>query len=153
VTVAYIESLAPAMQLAENSNRDLGRPEVLRAAGAWLARLCREADCSVVVAASRSAEWIVASAVLSDGELVPASADARSRRVMIVEGAVVTGSALHHAARLARSEGATWVGAAVLQRTRPDLDQIESVGFDLIRDLWDGHASLMAQSAAAAAST
>ena len=129
--------LAPAMMAAESSNRDLGDPAVLRAAGAWLAKLCKDSDCSVVVAASRSAEWIVASAVLTtDVELHTAlEASLATRRVMIVEGAVVTGSALHYAAETARAQGAAWVGAAVFHRTRPDLDQFDFAPLDLVSDL------------------
>lgn len=139
MSVGDVLGLAPAMVAAEGRNRDLGQPEVLRAAGAWLARICHDMDCSVVVAASRSAEWIVASALLgAGGDLRSGSADVGAERVIIVEGAVVTGSTIHHAAQVARSQGAIWVGAAVLQRTRPDLDGIDSAGFDLIADLEHG---------------
>lgn len=129
--------LAPAMMAAETGNRDLGDPAVLKAAGAWLARLCKDTDCTVVVAASRSAEWIIASAVLTtDVELRTAvNAGSSVGRVMIVEGAVVTGSALHHAAQAARSQGATWVGAAIFLRTRPDLDQFDLASLDLVCNL------------------
>ncbi|MGC5224444.1 hypothetical protein ACPW96_17915 [Micromonospora sp. DT81.3] len=129
--------LAPAMMAAETSNRDLGDPTVLKAAGAWLAQLCKDADCTVVIAASRSAEWIVASAVLTTDAVLHTAATGSSTtgRVMIVEGAVVTGSALYHAAEAARSQGATWVGAAIFLRTRPDLDQLDVASLDLVSNL------------------
>lgn len=119
------------MQAAESSNRALGEPEVLRHAGQWLSKLCREFECSAVVAASRSAEWIVAATVLATDGAVQSGGGGHSR-VMVVEAAVVTGSAVHHAAQIVRSEGAEWIGAAIWYRTRPDLDQFELSDFDVI---------------------
>lgn len=119
------------MQDAESSNHALGTPEVLRAAGQWLVSLCDDFGCSVVIAASRSAEWIVAAAVMTAGGALRTDLGGGSR-VMVVEAAAVTGAAVHHAGQVARAEGATWVGAAVWKRTRPDLDELELGRFDVI---------------------
>jgi hypothetical protein len=131
---APVSGLALAVAEAQSINDALSSPASLKAAGQALVAHCAAIRCEFVVAASRPAESLVAAAMLfSDGAvrgLVRGSI--LPGRVLIVDSAVITANAVHIVGDELRAAGADWLGAAVLHRTRPDLDRLNAEIFDSV---------------------
>jgi hypothetical protein len=119
--------LADSVFEAESSNRELADPDVLRAMGEQVLFHAQELGCVALVAASRSAESIVAAAILLGGGRVERFAILASPdRVLVVDSAIVTGHSTRTAIADLREAGADWLGALVMRRVRPDLDALDS---------------------------
>ncbi len=119
-------SLASAVMHADQARQRLSDPARLRELGELVLEYCEQASCSVIVAASRSAEALVTAALMiGNGRVTSVQAESAPERVMIVESAVVTGNALHSTAEYLRGSGTKWIGVIVVERVRPDLDDLD----------------------------
>lgn len=127
-SVAVPLGLASAVVHAERSNEALLDASELMRLGAQLVEACRAAGCTVLVAASKSAIALVTASVLIGDGSVSVGRVLAGQRVMIVDGAIVTGASVRAAVASTRESGASWLGVTVLQRTRPDLDELDQLG-------------------------
>lgn len=132
------DSLAAAVLRAESAALSLRDLPTLREAARALVEAVSAIGCYQVVGASQAAESLVtAAALLSEGSV--SSSDrlySNSDKVVVVDAATVTGSAARACASYLRANGATWVGAVIYERVRPDLDGLDDDDeFDLVRAL------------------
>ncbi|WP_370039591.1 hypothetical protein [Nocardioides sp.] len=121
------ESIAAAAIRASHTVQAVRRIEVLQDAARAVIEAARIAGCSQLVPVNAAAEPLATAAVLiGGGELTFSDADHISAdRVLLVDAATVTGGSTRSCARLVRARGATWVAAAIYDRVRPDLDELE----------------------------
>jgi hypothetical protein len=117
--------LATAVLDAEKSNELLLDPVALRALGGQLVEACQAAGCTIVVAASKSAVALVTAGIMVGDGLLSGGRGVHGQRVMVVDAAIITGAGIRETATTLRESGATWLGVTVLQRTRPDLDELD----------------------------
>lgn len=138
------ESIAAGAMRAAASVQSLRDVVALRRAASQLIDAAASAGCDTLIAANAAAEALTtAAALISDGRLK--SADRRhasGKKVLIIDTATVTGNNTRACAAELRAQGATWVGAVIFDRVRPDLD-----GFD-VDSLFDSVTTLYAPSAA-----
>lgn len=121
------ESIAAAAIRASHTVQAIRRIEVLQDAARTVIEAARLAGCSQLVPVNAAAESLATAAVLiSGGGLTFSDADNISaERVLLVDAATVTGGSTRSCAQQVRARGATWVAAAIYDRVRPDLDQLE----------------------------
>lgn len=133
-------SIAAATIRAAHTVQAIRRIEVLQDAARAVIEAARAAGCSQLVPVNAAAESLATAAVLiSGGGLTFSDADNISaERVLLVDAATVTGGSTRSCAQQVRARGATWVAAAIYDRVRPDLDQLE--GDPLIDMVASAHA-------------
>lgn len=121
------ESVAAAAIRASQTVQAIRRIEVLQDAARAVIEAARAAGCSQLVPVNAAAESLATAAVLiSGGGLTFSDADNISaERVLLIDAATVTGGSTRSCAQQVRARGATWVAAAIYDRVRPDLDQLE----------------------------
>lgn len=134
VVEAPVSGLALAVAEAQSINDRLSAHSALRAAGEALVAHCQAIGCEVMIAASRPAESVVAAALLFGGGTIRGLVRGTviSGKVLIVDSAVITASAVHDIGNELREAGISWLGAAVLHRTRPDLDRLDADKFESV---------------------
>jgi hypothetical protein len=99
----------------------------LRKAAALLIEGALATGCETLITASAAAEPLVtAAALISNGRLKTMDRQqAGGQKVLIVDAATVTGNNTRACAAELRNRGAAWVGAVILHRARPDLDELD----------------------------
>ncbi|BBZ65157.1 hypothetical protein MINS_05860 [Mycolicibacterium insubricum] len=121
------ESLAAGVLKAQLSTLCLREVDQLRQAAIALIDAAAAIGCSHLVAANAAAEPLTtAAALLSNGKL--AYSDSRNsfaEKVLVVDAATVTGNITRSCAAYLRENGASWVGAVIFDRVRPDLDGLD----------------------------
>ncbi|RUP31524.1 MAG: hypothetical protein EKK51_14225 [Mycolicibacterium sp.] len=132
------ESLAAGVLRAQLSTLCLRDVEHLRQAAIALIDAAATLDCRHLVAANAAAEPLTtAAALLSNGKL--AYSDCRNssaKKVLVVDAATVTGNVTRSCASYLRENGASWVGAIIFDRVRPDLDGLDDdPGIDYVASL------------------
>ena len=137
------ESIAAAVIRASQTVQAIRRIEVLQDAARAVIEAAQAAGCSQLVPVNAAAESLATAAVLiSGGGLTFSDPDNISvERVLLIDAATVTGGSTRCCAQRVRAQGATWVGAAIYDRVRPDLDELE--GDPLIDMITPAHASVL----------
>ncbi len=121
------ESIAAAAIKASHTVQAVRRLDVLQEAARAIIAAAEAAGCGQLVPVNAAAEPLATAAVLlSGGGLSFSDADNISTdRVLLVDAASVTGGSTRSCARQVRARGATWVAAAIYDRIRPDLDELD----------------------------
>jgi hypothetical protein len=113
---------------AEASVQSLRDITSLRDAASALVDAATSIGCYHLVAVNAAAEPLTtAAALLSNGKL--ACSDTQHStvdKVLIVDAATVTGNLTRSCAAYLRENGASWVGAIIYDRVRPDLDELDN---------------------------
>lgn len=126
-SVVHADSLAAGVMRADSAIQGLRDFASLRRAASALIGAATSTGCYNLVAANAAAEPLATAAVLiSDGKLT--CTDMRhstADRVLIVDTATVSGNVTRECASYLRANGATWVGAIIYDRVRPDLDGLD----------------------------
>lgn len=122
------DSLMAAVLQGEEAQRRLQNLRRLRRTARGVVRAADEHKCTRVVAASQAAvPLVVAAALLSDDRLTPARAiDCTNERALIVEAVTVLGGHVRACAQALAKQGAPWLGVVIVDRLRPDLDQLDA---------------------------
>jgi hypothetical protein len=131
-------TLADSLIRAQAAARELHGLADLKAAASWLIDSATSIGCCNLVATNAAARSLTTAAVLiSDGAVKSIDRQyVAEGKVLIVDAATVTGSITRACATELRANGATWVGAAIYHRARPDLDGLDSdVAFDFVTSL------------------
>lgn len=118
------QSLAAGVLRAQLSALCLRDVDHLRQAAIALIDVAAAIDCRHLVAANAAAEPLTtAAALLSNGKLAHSdSRNSSAEKVLIIDAATVTGNVTRSCASYLRENGASWVGAIIFDRVRPDLD-------------------------------
>lgn len=122
------ESIAAGAMRAAASVQGLRDVNALRQAASQLIDAAASAGCDTLITANAAAEALAtAAALISDGRLKTADRrHAGGQKVLIVDTATVTGNNTRACAAELRARGATWVGAVIFHRVRPDLDGLDA---------------------------
>ena len=122
------DSIAAGVMQAEAATQNLRNIASLRDAASELVDAAMLVGCYDLVAANAAAEPLTtAAALLSDGRL--GYSDIRhttAQKVLIVDAATVSGDVTRSCAGYLRENGATWIGAIIYDRVRPDLDGLDA---------------------------
>lgn len=121
------DSLAAGAMKANAIARSLRDVEALRHAAAELIEAAMSIGCYHLVAANSAAEPLAtAAALISNGEFKStSSSQSVAEKVLVVDAATVSGNVTRACAAELRRNGATWVGALIFARMRPDLDGLD----------------------------
>lgn len=121
------DSLAAGLIRAEASTQSLRDVVALREAANALVDAATAIGCYSLVAVNSAAEPLTtAAALVSNGRL--ACSDYRhstAEKVLIVDAATVTGDLTRSCASYLRANGASWIGAVIFDRVRPDMDGLD----------------------------
>lgn len=124
------QSIAAGVMRAEASALSLRDIASLRGAATLLVDAAMAIGCNHLVAANAAAEPLTtAAALMSDGALTSADApNSTADKVLVVEAATVTGNLTRSCVSTLRANGASWVGAIIFDRVRPDIDGLDTDG-------------------------
>lgn len=121
------DTLAAGLIRAEASAQSLRDVAALRDAANALLDAATAIGCYNLVAANAAAEPLAtAAALLSNGRLACSdSQHSTADKVLIVDAATVTGDVTRSCAANLRANGASWIGAIIFDRVRPDMDGLD----------------------------
>jgi len=122
-----LNSIAAGVMQAEASAQSLRDVTSLRHAASDLVDAATSIGCYHLVAVNAAAEPLTtAAALLSNGKIGWSDThNSTADRVLVVDAATVTGNLTRSCASDLRENGASWVGAVIYDRVRPDLDGLD----------------------------
>lgn len=116
----HANDLRAVVELGEEVQSDLTEPELLREVSRRVAEIAEDRGVDVILGASSVGERIAGAAVaLGSNGLRPLGGTARPRRVLIVDGVLLSGAQLERALAVAAEAGADEASAVVVVGPRP----------------------------------